>query len=82
MSLPSQLHLDVKPANLAILPCPGGGPPHITLLDMGAATHIAALHTPQRSTLYPVVSMDHMDVALITMQPGEVGVRLPREDTV
>lgn len=68
-----QLHFDVKPANVAVLPCPGGGPPHITLLDMGAATHIAALHTPQRSSLYPVVSMEHMDVALITLQPGEVG---------
>lgn len=52
--------------------CPAGGPPHITLLDMGAVTHIAALHTPQRSTLYPVVSTDHMDVALITLQPGQV----------
>ena len=67
-----QLHFDVKPANMCVLPCPAGGPPHITLLDMGAATHIAALRAPQRSTLYPVVSMDHMDVALLTMQPGQV----------
>jgi hypothetical protein len=67
-----QLHFDVKPANMSFMPCPAGGPPHITLLDMGAVTHIAALHTPQRSTLYPVVSTDHMDVALITLQPGQV----------
>jgi len=67
-----QLHFDVKPANVAVMPCPANGPPHITLLDMGALSHIAALHTPERASLYPVVSRDHMDVSLITRQPGQV----------
>ena len=52
--------------------CPANGPLHVTLLDMGAATHIAALHAPQRQSVYPVVSRDHMDVALMTRQPGQV----------
>jgi hypothetical protein len=61
----AQCHHDLKPANVAVRDS-GSGLLLTALLDMGAAKHVAALRSPDRCNVYPVISAEHLDATLLT----------------